>query len=154
MREGNEKTSEKKGKSVMKLEKSCGAVVYREKDNGKRKILLIRHKNGGHWAFPKGHVEKGESEEETALREIREETALRVKLDTGFRRVVTFSPKPNVQKDVVYFAAKADSKHVKAQEEEVIGILWANPEEALETVTYENDRETLRAFLEYLAGKE
>ena len=57
----------------MKKEKSCGAVVYRE--TGEQiEILLIRHKNGGHWAFPKGHVEKKETEEDTALREIREET--------------------------------------------------------------------------------
>ena len=40
----------------MKKEKSCGAIVYREKDGVE--ILLIKHKNGGHWAFPKGHVEK------------------------------------------------------------------------------------------------
>ena len=49
----------------MKKEKSCGAVVYRE--TGEQiEILLIRHKNGGHWAFPKGHVEKKETEEDTA----------------------------------------------------------------------------------------
>ena len=57
-------------------------------------ILLIRHKNGGHWAFPKGHVEKKETEEDTALREIREETGLEVLLDTGFRRAVTYSRSP------------------------------------------------------------
>lgn len=136
----------------MKQEKSCGAVIYREKE-GKLKILLIRHKNGGHWAFPKGHVEKKETEEETALREIKEETGLKVKLDTGFRHVVTYSPKPDVMKDVVYFAAKADTKHVKAQEEEVTDVCWEEPEKALETVTYGNDRETLRRFLEYQGKK-
>lgn len=137
----------------MKQEKSCGAVVYR-KQHGELGILLIRHKNGGHWAFPKGHVEKNETEEETALREIREETDLNVKLDTGFRRSVTYSPKPGVMKEVVYFGAKAD-KHdgVKAQAEEVTGICWEAPGKALELVTYENDRETLRAFLEYRAQK-
>ena len=68
---------------------------------------MIKHKNGGHWAFPKGHVEKKETEPETALREIKEETGLKVELDTGFREMVTYSPKPNVMKDVIYFAAKA-----------------------------------------------
>lgn len=134
----------------MKQEKSCGAVVYREKDSGKVKVLLIRHKNGGHWAFPKGHVEKEETEEETALREIREETGLKVKLDTGFRHTVTYSPKPEVMKDVVYFAARSGEKQVKAQEEEVTDIQWFKPQEALEIVTYDNDRRILEAFFEYL----
>ena len=69
----------------MKKEKSCGAIVYRQRDSWVE-VLLICHKNGGHWAFPKGHVEKQETEEETALREIREETGLTVKLNTAFRR--------------------------------------------------------------------
>ena len=71
----------------MKKEKSCGAIVYREKDGVE--ILLIKHKNGGHWAFPKGHVENKETEEETALREIREETGLTL-TDYRLRGIVTF----------------------------------------------------------------
>lgn len=136
----------------MKQEKSCGAVIYR-KEKGETEVLLIQHKNGGHWAFPKGHVEKKETEEETALREIREETGLKVKLDTGFRQTVTYSPKPEVMKDVIYFAAKADSEKPKAQPEEVLEIRWEKPEQALELVTYENDKEVLRAFLEYRKNK-
>ena len=42
-------------------EKSCGAIVYR-KFHGNTEILLIKHINSGHWSFPKGHVEKGETE--------------------------------------------------------------------------------------------
>ena len=89
----------------MKKEISCGAVIARQTDAG-CEILLIRHANGGHWAFPKGHVEGNETEAETALREIREETGLSVTLDTNFRTVVTYSPKPGVMKDVIYFAAE------------------------------------------------
>lgn len=132
----------------MKKEKSCGAVVYRKGDSG-LEILLIKHKNGGHWAFPKGHVEKKETETETALREIREETGLKVKLDTGFREMVTYSPKPNVMKDVIYFAAKAKEDDARPQPEEVLEICWKVPEEALELVTYATDREILQAFLTY-----
>ena len=132
----------------MKKEKSCGAVVYREGENG-LEILLIQHKNGGHWAFPKGHVEKKETESETALREIKEETGLKVSLDTGFREMVTYSPKPNVMKDVIYFSAKAKKDKVKAQPEEVLEIGWKSPEEALALVTYATDREVLQSFLDY-----
>ncbi len=132
----------------MKKEKSCGAIVYRQRDNW-AEVLLIRHKNGGHWAFPKGHVEKQETEEETALREIREETGLSVKLDTSFRHMVTYSPKPGVLKDVVYFAGELSGGAQKAQEEEVTGMKWEAPQQALSSVTYENDRETLQAFLRW-----
>lgn len=136
----------------MKKEKSCGAVIYR-KNKGETEILLIQHKNGGHWAFPKGHVEKKETETETALREIREETGLKVKLDTGFRASVTYSPKPDVMKDVIYFAAKADSDDTKAQPEEVLAIRWERPEQAMELVTFANDKDILKSFLEYRRNK-
>ena len=135
----------------MKKEKSCGAVVFRQ--NGKeREILLIRHKNGGHWAFPKGHVENQETEEETALREIREETGLSVVLDTGFRRSVTYSPKSGVMKDVVYFAAEYHSGTPTAQPEEVMEIRWVKLEQAMQLVTYRDDKGVLTAFQEYRNG--
>lgn len=57
----------------MKEEKSCGAVLLRWECN-ELEVLLVRHRNGSHWSFPKGHVEAGEQERQTALREIREET--------------------------------------------------------------------------------
>lgn len=132
----------------MKLEKSCGAVVWQEKD-GMPHVLVIRHENGGHWAFPKGHVEDRETEEQTAAREIWEETGLKVKLDLGFRRVVTFSPKPGVLKDVAYFAAKPTGGKLKRQEEEVLEMRWLKLGEAMKLVTYETDRAVLRAFANY-----
>ena len=134
----------------MKKEKSCGAVVYRQGETGVE-VLIIKHKNGGHWAFPKGHVEKKETEPETALREIKEETGLKVELDTGFREMVTYSPKPNVMKDVIYFAAKAKKDSARPQPEEVLELRWEPPQEALALVTYATDREVLQVFLRYLA---
>ena len=143
----------------MKKEKSCGAVVYRQGETGVE-VLMIKHKNGGHWAFPKGHVEKKETEPETALREIKEETGLKVELDTGFREMVTYSPKPNVMKDVIYFAAEltggdakmqAKKDSARPQPEEVLELRWEPPQEALALVTYATDREVLQAFLRYLA---
>ena len=69
----------------MLREKSCGALVYRKRKE-KYELLLIKHKSGGHWSFPKGHVESGENELQTALREIKEETGLDVRLMDGFRQ--------------------------------------------------------------------
>lgn len=129
------------------LEKSCGAIIWRERE-GKPMVLVLQHQNGGHWAFPKGHVEGNETEEQTARREILEETGLKVRLDPGFRQVVTFSPKPRVMKDVVYFAARPVGGKLKRQEEEVTDIRWLTLGEALKLVTYETDRAVLRTFAE------
>lgn len=136
----------------MKMEKSCGAIISRPAENG-REILLIRHMNGGHWAFPKGHVEKDETEEQTAQREILEETGLTVKLDTAFRTVVTYSPKPGVMKDVVYFAAEVTGGTAQRQVEEVSDMRWVDLGGTDAYVTYENDREILRKFRAYIEAK-
>lgn len=132
----------------MKTEKSCGAVVFR-KNNGKDQILLIKHVNGGHWAFPKGHVENNETEDETALREIREETGLSVTLDTKYRKVVTYNPKHNVIKDVVYFIAIADNSDTVAQEEEISRIKWVDIDDAINHVSYDNDKKVLIGAIEH-----
>lgn len=135
----------------MKQEKSCGAVLHRIQ-NGETAFLLIRHKNGGHWAFPKGHMEKGESEMQTALREIREETGYEAEIDNGFREVVSYSPKKNVMKDVVYFSGRVLGGEEQAQPEEVLGIRWETADQALRTLTYDNDRQILQKLLLYLKG--
>ena len=135
----------------MKQEKSCGAVLHRIQ-NGERVFLLIRHKNGGHWAFPKGHVETGETERQTALREIREETGYEAEIDSGFREVVSYSPKKEVMKDVVYFSGWVLSGKEQAQPEEVLQIRWETAENALQTLTYDNDRIILQKLVKYLNG--
>ncbi len=123
----------------MQNEKSCGAIVYR-KFHGNTEILLIKHINSGHWSFPKGHMEAGENEIETALREIKEETNIDVIVDPTFRQIVTYSPKKDIQKEVVYFIAKAKSCDLKPQEEEISEIRWVELGYALSLLTYENDR--------------
>lgn len=89
----------------MKHEKSCGAICY-TREEGAPRVLVICHRYGGHWAFPKGHVEAGESEEETAMREVREETGAQVRVRPGYREVTTYSPAKGVTKDVVFFVAE------------------------------------------------
>ena len=141
-----------KGSIFMKMEKSCGAIVARQTDTG-REILLIRHVNGGHWAFPKGHVEENETEEQTALREILEETGLSVTLGTGFRTVVTYSPKPGVMKDVVYFAAETNGGTTQMQIEEVSDMRWVNLNDTDTFITYENDRNIIAQYRSYIETK-
>lgn len=123
----------------MKKEKSCGAVVFRRLKN-KVEVLIIKHRNGGHWSFPKGHVEGNETEHETARREILEETGIEVSFVTGFRETVTYSPKQNVLKDVVYFLAEGVTHEIKIQEEEISQVKWININDADKYLTYNNDK--------------
>lgn len=132
-------------------EKSCGAVVYRQR-GGAREYLIIRH-NGGHWSFPKGHVENNETEVETARREILEETGLTTEIDAAFRSVVTYSPKSGVVKDVVFFLASVTGGAEHAQEEEIAELEWFPFDRACEVVTFLTDANVLVDAEEYLRKK-
>lgn len=137
----------------MKREKSCGALVYR-KENDKYKLLLVKHRYGGHWCFPKGHVEAGENETETALREVMEETGIRIDLQEGFRHAVEYYPKPNVKKQVIYFLGKAQYEEYTMQEEEIREITWADLDKAFYMVTFKNDKNLIREAKKYLTSVE
>lgn len=123
----------------MQYEKSCGAVVYR-KYHGNTEILLIKHVNSGHWSFPKGHVEAGETEVETAKREIMEETSIEALIDSTLRETVSYSPKKDVQKEVVYFIAKAKNTNFVLQKSEVSEAKWVDINYAYNILTYDNDK--------------
>ena len=129
----------------MKYEKSCGAIIV----NDKLEVLLLKH-NAGHWAFPKGHVEGSETEEETALREAKEETNLTIKLDTKFRATSKYSPVEGVEKEVIYFMGYDVKGNEKVQLEEVSQIKWKQIDDAIEFVTFANDKEILKKAKKYL----
>lgn len=133
----------------MREEKSCGAVIIKCFDT-KYKVLLINHVNGGHWSFPKGHMKGNETESETALREINEETGLKVNLDTRFRHLNTYFPKENTIKDVIYFLAFSEESALTAQSEEINEANWYTFEEALEKITYGNDIMLLKTAKKYI----
>ena len=136
------------GGDAASYEKSCGAVVCRRE--GDNIFILTEYMKKGHTSIPKGHIEPGETEEETALREIFEETGLSAQLDTGFRTVVNYSPRQGVSKDVVFFVAEAAAGAVTEQECEVTRAVFLSPAEAMAAMTYESDREIVRRACEYL----
>jgi 8-oxo-dGTP pyrophosphatase MutT (NUDIX family) len=133
----------------MKHEKSCGAVIL-SKTGGDFKVLLIQHRNGGHWSFPKGHVEKDENEVDTALREIKEETGIDAVIDTGFRHVTTYSPDQDIMKDVVYFIAKPKDEKLLLQAEEVRNAGWYSFDKASQIITFENDKKLFESAVDYI----
>ncbi len=134
----------------MKKEKSCGAVIYKI-ENENLYILLLKH-NAGHWSFAKGHVEEEETEEETAIREAKEETNLDILVDSNFRVVHTYSPKEGVSKDVVLFVAtcKDDKFNIEEDNHEIAEIGWFEYKDALCKLTYKEDIDILKQVRDYL----
>lgn len=136
----------------MIYEKSCGAVIFYETDQGRR--YLVEHMVKGHSSLCKGHMEGDETEHETAVREIREETNLSVTFVDGYRECIEYSPYPGCRKQVVFFLAKADSNRVTAQPEEVASISWLPLTEAAAALTHLSDRDILQKAAEFLEKHE
>lgn len=119
-----------------------------------KEYLLVRLL-AGHWDFPKGHVEKGESERETALREVWEETGLQATIISGFRETVTYLIKGYIAKEVVYFLGYPHSREVKIQAEEISDFAFLPYEAARKRLTFESNRQLLdkaQAFVESRKG--
>lgn len=136
----------------MKYEKSCGAVIYTV-DNGDLKYLAIQSKRHREWGLVKGHTEPGETEEETAVREVREETGLEIRIEDDFRTVIQYNPAPDVHKDAVYFLAEVGLVPIRMQPEEVTDYRWGSYEEILALLPYETNKQVLQTAHQYLTEK-
>jgi 8-oxo-dGTP pyrophosphatase MutT (NUDIX family) len=132
-------------------EKSCGAVVFFK--NIQVKYLLLQYE-AGHWDFVKGNVEPNESEADTVLRELKEETGIvATQLIEGFREQIQYFYRrqgDTIQKEVVFYLIQADTERVELSFEHV-GYEWLNHQHALERLTFKNAKEVLQkahAFLQ------
>jgi 8-oxo-dGTP pyrophosphatase MutT (NUDIX family) len=154
----------------MPREISAGAVIFRKEKN-KIYYLLLHHKpfsgwssdrvkTGGHWSFPKGHIEKGENETETIKREVKEETDLKdIKIIKGFREQIKYffrdiysktkvpentdeKELPWILKIVIYYLAEANTEKVKISFEH-IDYKWLPYEKAIKQLTFKQDKEIL-----------
>ncbi len=110
--------------------KSCGTIIYRKPGNQIEYLLLFQRKSQT-WSFPKGHAEINETEQETALREVFEETGITAQLLPGFRQKVSYTINHLYQKEVVLFLAKAN-QDVTLKEEDITTYKWVVAEEAKE----------------------
>ena len=133
----------------MKQEKSCGAVIFRE-DEKSRRFYLILKSTKGHTTLCKVHVERNETEHETAEREIKEETGLAVDFLDGFREVITYSPSRGVTKDVVFFLARVSGGTLACQPEEVADARFLPFDPALAALDHASDRAVLQEAHRFL----
>ncbi len=135
----------------MRYEKSCGAVVFTRID-GEIRYLLIQNLNGI-YGYPKGHMEPGETELETARREIREEVSLDVEFLPDFRTGdVHPIPGENGMKEIVYFLAEYRGQEPRYLESELSGCCLVSFAEAMERFQFESSRRILREANCFLCG--
>ncbi len=120
-------------------EKSCGVILYRN-DGDQRQFLLL-HYTAGHWDYPKGHVEEGETEEQTALRELEEEAGIKnVEIKEGFREPINYlftQDGQKIHKTVVFFCAETKESEVQISHEHQ-NHKWLPYIDAYEKLTFDN----------------
>lgn len=139
-------------------EKSCGIVPFREVD-GEIRYLVISSAvtKREHWEFPKGGVEEGEREIETALRELWEETGVKdVRVLPGYREPIRYiyrRPEGLVSKQVVYFIARVSNPAVTLREVEAKDYRWANYEETRKLLRHANARALLERCHAFILGR-
>ena len=130
---------------------SSGAIVFYN-DNQKITFLLL-HYCTGHWDFPKGNKEKGENDEDTALREIIEETGITdITILKGFKKELFYKYKRNnelISKRVIYFLAKVKMTNVILSHEHV-DFEWLQYADALRRLTYKNSKQLLTEGYRFL----
>ncbi len=138
----------------MLREHSAGAVIYWV-EGGDFKFLILKY-GLGHWDFPKGNVEKGESELETVKREVLEETGIdKIEIIDGFKERVGYyyRMKGNlIYKTVNYYLARTDQKEVKLSYEHE-DYAWVTVDEALKYIKHKNSIDVLNKAYQYLKNK-
>lgn len=137
----------------MTFEKSCGAVVF-TRSNNKIRYLLIRNL-AGIYGFPKGHAELGETEEETALREVFEEVGLTITLVPGFRSEDEhpIPQKENTMKHIVYFLGEYNNQEFNYQKEELTDALLVDYQTAMVLFQFDSSKRILTAANNFLLSR-
>ena len=132
---------------------SAGAVLHIVDENFEIKYLILNY-SYGHWDFPKGNIEYGETEIETIKREVMEETAINdIKIIEGFRQQISYRYRKKskiVNKTVIYYLAETRTNKVVLSFEH-INFAWLDFNQALEKLSFENSKKVLKNANEFLA---
>jgi 8-oxo-dGTP pyrophosphatase MutT (NUDIX family) len=137
----------------MRTDASFGVIPVDRRDARGPRFLLVRH-HAGHWAFPKGHPEDGESAEQAARRELREETGLSVggfvadpatdeAIELVERYVFTDRKGRRIDKTVTFFVGEVTDADARPQEEEIAELAWLTADAARERMSFDEGRRVL-----------
>ena len=134
----------KPGGFIMKHVKVCGAIVFTKENDGV--LYVIVKSKEGVYGFPKGHAKPNESEQQTAIREIKEETNLDVKIINGFRVTCEYKvpDEKDTIKDLVLFLAEYKNQSITFQKEELQDAKLMNFNKAMNSFKYENLKNFLK----------
>ena len=132
-------------------EKSCGAVIFIKKEE-QPKYLLLNYA-AGHWDFVKGNVEVNETEKDTVLRELKEETAI---VDAhfldGFKETIAYFYRRQgltVHKEVVFFIMESHTDKVTLSFEH-IDYIWLDYQHAMGKLSFKNAKDVLQKAHDFL----
>lgn len=128
------------------VQRSCGVIPYQNTAAGIRYLLILQ--TNGYWSLPKGHMELFESEQETALRELQEETGLTAALDPDFREMVSYAMSGKRTKQVVLFPGQV-SGDISLQDSEAVDFRWVTAAEA-QNMLHPDFSETMARVQTYL----
>ncbi len=134
---------------------SAGAVLHVMDENFEINYLILNY-SYGHWDFPKGNIESGETEIETIKREVMEETGIEdITLIEGFRQQISYKYRKKsklVNKSVIYYLAETKSNNVVLSFEHV-NYAWLKFNDALEKLSFDNSKKVLKNAKEFLSNK-
>ncbi len=130
-------------------ESSCGAVVFRD-IRGEVRYLLIKNRRSAHWGFPKGHIEQGETKQQTAYREVLEETGIHINILDNFECISKYKIRDKVEKMVSIFVGTTKDTCTVIQPEEIEDYIWLTYDRAMSLLKFENDKNILSSAHEFL----
>ena len=136
---------------------SAGGIVYRV-NNGRVEVVVCSRNSPPLWGLPKGTPDPGETLRQTALREVEEETGLKVEID-GFADSIDYwfvSPYDGIRrhKRVFFFLMSATGGDVSLHDHEFDAVDWLPVEDALTTLTHENEVTIVRKGLSMVSEKD
>lgn len=144
----------------MAIEKSAGAIIFRKENNENYYLFLnysaIGNAKKTYWGFPKGGIEKGESELEAAKREIKEETGLdKINFIEGFKEREKYFFKfkeKNILKFVTFYLAETETQEIHLSSEHN-GYIWLTYEKGIKQLSFKNAKEILKKANDFLNSK-
>jgi 8-oxo-dGTP pyrophosphatase MutT (NUDIX family) len=137
---------------LVKRKKAAGGVIIRtDQPSNQQQVLLVQHRESMTWGFPKGHIDPGESPDQTALREVEEETGVVGRIvDTLPTTRYQFTTRNGVRidKEVAWFLMEQVGIGTQTHAHEVASVRWMQIDAAYENLDFDNNRSILTTALQ------